>query len=161
MTDRAAMTDAFEILLKEFAAARGMVVDASVFGLEFDCEGHTVNVVAHPLHDDQVLVEVSVATLPVDAPASTLALLLQINEAARFEHDWTLLMDSELTVSLSTRMPVAELGVAALEALMLDGVTRAQAVVDLLETIGRQGDSREQVDDAEATAPAPSMNLRA
>jgi len=117
--------------------------------------------VAHPLHDDQVLVEVSVATLPVDAPASTLALLLQINEAARFEHDWTLLMDSELTVSLSTRMPVAELGVAALEALMLDGVTRAQAVVDLLETIGRQGDSREQVDDAEATAPAPSMNLRA
>ncbi|MEN9773332.1 MAG: hypothetical protein RL322_402 [Pseudomonadota bacterium] len=155
------MNDAFEILLKEFAAARGMVADSSVFGLEFDCEGHTVNVVAHPLHDDQVLVEVSVATLPVDPPASTLALLLQINEAARFEHDWTLLMDPELTVSLSTRLAVAGLSVAALEALMLDGVTRAQAVADLLETIGGQDDARVQVDDAEATAPAPSMNLRA
>lgn len=161
LESRFAMNDGFEILLKEFAEARGMVVDASVFGLEFECEGQTVNVVAHPLHDDQALVEVSVASLPIDASPSTLALLLQINEAARFEHDWILLMDPELTVSLSTRVPVAGLGVAALEALMLDGVARAQAVAELLETLTQQNDSAAALSHSDAPAAPPSMNLRA
>lgn len=129
------MASAFQLLLNEFATSRGLVTEPSAYGLEFECEGHTVMVVEHPLHADHLLVEVTVSSLPADPPARALALILQINEAARFEHDWTILLDGEQQLTLSSRAPLAGLSGAALEALMADGIGRAQTLLELLKSL--------------------------
>jgi len=156
------MSTAFQILLNDFATARNMAIEPGSYGLEFECEGHTVMVVEHPLHADHVLAEVTVASLPPDPPARALALILQINEAARFEHDWTILLDGEQQVTISTRVSLTGLSDAGLEALMADGVTRAQALLDLLnsldEATGGALPSAEEVDPRDTFMP---MNMRA
>ena len=139
------MSASFDTLLKDFAASKGLPADEATYGLEFESEGHSVMVVQHPLHEDHLLVEVSVAVLPVDPSAVLLAMLLQINEAARFEHDWAVYLDGEQQVSLSTAAPLADLSLAEIEGLMLDGVERAQALQALLNELpqvgGGEGDS--------------------
>jgi hypothetical protein len=128
------MSQAFNVLLQEFAAAHGLPSEDSAYGLEFECEGLGVYLVGHPLHPDRVLVEVQVAVLPDDPDPARLALLLQINEAARFEHDWVITMDGQMQVSLSTSAELAQLTVQSLESLMLDGVERGLLLKDLLSS---------------------------
>ena len=135
------MSTAFETLLREFAVAKGMVGDEPSLGLEFESEGHSVIVIQHPLHPDQVMVEVSVVALDAQPAAAQLAVLLQLNEAARFEHDWTAGMDGAMQVSLCTTAPAASLSVMDLESLMLEGVERAQALAALLGDESLQGDA--------------------
>ena len=102
--------------------------------MDFECEGQGVYLVGHPLHPDRVLVQVQVAVLPDDPDPARLALLLQINEAARFEHDWVITMDGQMQVSLSTSAELAQLTVQSLESLMLDGVERGLLLKDLLSS---------------------------
>ncbi len=122
------MSSPFEVLLQEFATSKGMEMDATSFGLEFECEDVQVFVLQHPLHEDRVLCEVRVAALDEEPGAAVLSLLLQINEAARFEHDWTIVMDGDLEVSLTTTAFLQGMNVAGLEALMLDGVLKVHSV---------------------------------
>ena len=129
------MSSPFEVLLQEFAASKGMEMDANSFGLEFECEDVQVFVLQHPLHEDRVLCEVRVAALDEEPGAAVLSLLLQINEAARFEHDWTIVMDGDLEVSLTTTAFLQGMNVAGLEALMLDGVERAQVLKGMLQEV--------------------------
>lgn len=133
------MSQAFQILLQEFAASHGLPSQDSAYGLEFECEGLGVYLVGHPLHPDRVLVEVQVAVLPDDPDAARLALLLQINEAARFEHDWVITLDGQMQVSLSTSTDLAQLTVQSLETLMLDGVERGLLLRDLLGSAAQAG----------------------
>ena len=135
------MSSLFDTLLKDFVTAKGLSADDATYGLEFESEGHTVMVVQHPLHEDRLLAEVSVAMLPVNPSADTLAMLLQINEAARFEHDWAIYLDGEQQVSLSTTASLVGLSVGEMEALMLDGVERAQALQALLNDLDNAGDT--------------------
>jgi hypothetical protein len=127
------MNATFDILLNEFAQGQGLEVAPSTRGIEFECEGNRVYIVQHPLHNDHLLAEVTVTAFEEIPPASVLALMMQINEAARFEHDWFIVMDSEWQVNITTSTPLSGLVVAQLEALMLEGVTRAQALQRLLE----------------------------
>ena len=127
------MNSTFDILLNEFAQAQGLDVAPSTRGIEFECEGNRVYIVQHPLHNDYLLAEVTVTAFEEIPPASVLALMMQINEAARFKHDWFIVMDSEWQVNITTSTPLSGLVVAQLEALMLDGVTRAQELQSMLE----------------------------
>ena len=128
------MSQSFEMLLAEFASAKGLAADPGAYALEFESDGHSVSLLPHPLHADRVLVEVSVAELGQDGLAVDLApLLLQINEVSRFEHDWLIVMDGQMQVSISTVEPMLGLGVSELESLMLEGLERAQALLKFLE----------------------------
>lgn len=71
-------------------------------------------------------------TLAGHPPVDQLALLLQINEVARFEHDWAIVLDSAQQVSLTSSTDFSTMSVADLEALMLDGVERAQVLQSML-----------------------------
>jgi hypothetical protein len=136
------MTYAFDALLQEFATAKGFEASASAQGMAFECEGIEVWIVQHPLHEDRLLVEVGVAAWEEEPPAAVLALMLQINEAARFEHDWAILMDASLAISLSTSVALPGLTLAQLEALMLDGVERGQSLQSMLsEALASQSDN--------------------
>lgn len=144
------MTYAFDALLQEFATAKGFDASGSAQGLEFDCEGIQVWIVQHPLHENRLLAEVGVTTWEELPPASVLALVLQINEAARFEHDWSIVMDGSLTIHLSTSVALEGLTLAQLEALMLDGVERGQLLQGLLS------EALTPIGDADAASPAGS-----
>jgi hypothetical protein len=130
-----AMTTTFLALLKEFAAHQGMQADDSAYALEWTCEGHPVMLMQHPLHADCLLAEVGVGILDSQPPANQLALLLQINEAARFEHDWVIMLDGEQQVSLSRAASLTGMSLAQLEALLLDGADRAQVLKALLDEL--------------------------
>lgn len=129
------MSSAFQTLLQEFAQSKGMAVEDSSYGLEFECEDTRVYVLQHPLHDDRLLCEVSVVAFGDEPGANVLSLLLQINEAARFDHDWTIVMDGDLEVSLTTAALLQGMNVAGLEALMLDGVERSQVLKGIVQEV--------------------------
>ena len=151
------MSSPFEVLLQEFAASKGMEMDATSFGLEFECEDVQVFVLHHPLHEDRVLCEVRVAALDEEPGAAVLSLLLQINEAARFEHDWTIVMDGDLAVSLTTTALLQGMNVAELEALMLDGVERAQVLKGMLQEL-LSASAQEATGSAAPGAPAAGLD---
>lgn len=129
------MNYSFDALFREFATAKGFDAGTSAHGLEFECDGVSVWIVPHPLHEDRVLAEVSVLSFDGEPPATLLALMLQINETARFEHDWSIVMDAALDVSLTTSVPLSGLTVAQLESLMLDGVERGQLLQAMLTEV--------------------------
>lgn len=126
------MTQAFQTFLQDFAQSKGLSSGDHSIGLEFECEGHSVTLIQHPQQDHRLIADVSVTILSANPPAQQLALLLQINEAARFEHDWTIVLDGNQQVSLSTSANFSAMSVAALETLMLDGVERAQLLQIML-----------------------------
>jgi hypothetical protein len=133
ITEKTAMNTIFNILINEFAQSKGLDIAPSTQGLEFECEDTRVYIVQHPLHNDRLLAEVTVTTFEDEPTASLLALMMQINEAARFEHDWLIVMDPEWQVSLTTSITLPGLNATQLEAWMLDGVNRAQTLQSMLE----------------------------
>jgi hypothetical protein len=122
----------FQDFIKEFAQSKGLDSDEQSIGLEFECEGHSVTLFQHPKHEHFLMADVSVAILSAHPPVEQLALLLQINEVARFEHDWAIVLDSAQQVSLTSSTDFSSMSVADLEALMLDGVERAQVLQSML-----------------------------
>ena len=126
------MNSAFQVLLKEFSVSKGITAEGSSYGLEFECEGHTVMVIQHPSDDAYLMLDVSVIALDPEPPAAQLAMMLQMNEAARFEHGWSAVMDSDMQVSVAASEPLQGLTIARLESLMLEGVERAQALAAIL-----------------------------
>ena len=136
------MNYSFDALFQEFAAAKGFDAGSAAQGLEFECDGVSVWIVPHPLHADRLLAEVSVLAFDGEPPAPLLALMLQINETARFEHDWSIVMDAALEVSLTTSVALPGLTMAELESLMLDGVERGQLLQAMLtEVLAPQGEA--------------------
>ena len=133
------MNQAFETLLAEFAASKGLPVEPGAYALEFQSEEQQVIVMPHPKLQDHLMVEVGVAELGQDGLGEELAsLLLQINEAARFEHAWSIFMDTRGAVTLGTCHPMGGLGLADVESLIVDGLDRARALLSLLQAQAQQ-----------------------
>ena len=127
------MSQSFDIFLSEFAAAKGLKPEPGTYALQFESDDHQVVVMPHPIHPERLMVEVSVAELGQDGLAVDLSpLLLQINEVARFEHDWSIYMDTEMQVSIGTSHPFSSSSMMAVESLIVEGVDRARALVSLL-----------------------------
>jgi hypothetical protein len=156
------MSQAFEILVAEFAAAKGLQAEPGSYALEFESEDHQVVVMPHPARQDHLMVEVSVAALGQDGLGEDLApLLLQINEAARFEHEWSIFMDTRMEVTLGTCLASSGLSLAEMEGLIVDGLDRARALRDLLQAQTQQlmGDDAAQAA-LEVPAGEPAGLLR-
>ena len=151
------MTQAFQTFLQDFAQSKGVASGEQSIGLEFECEGHSVTLFQHPKHENLLIADVSVVILSAHPPAQQLALLLQINEAARFEHDWSILLDAAQQVSLTGSANFSSMSVADLEALMLDGIERAQVLQAMLLQLRDLPPSNEMQD---ATPAAGSMVIR-
>jgi Tir chaperone protein (CesT) family len=127
------MSQAFHLFIQDFARSKGLPSVDDSMGLEFECEGHSVILVQHPRKATQLMAEVSVTILDANPSAQLLELLLKINETARFEHDWTIVLDPYQQVSLSASADFTAMSEAALEAMMLDGIERAQSLRIFLE----------------------------
>lgn len=158
------MSTPFESLMQELAASHGMVADAAPLGLEFSCEGLTVLLLPHPLHPERLLAEVEMAPLTAPLTVPLLSLVLQVNELARFEHDWQIVMDAEQHFSLSRSAALPGLTLAELEALLQDGLDRAQSLQALLQSAaeGNPGDDEETGAEAPLLAGglAPAFMVR-
>ena len=156
------MTPAFQILMSEFAASKGLPVEPNAYALEFQSEDQQVIVMPHPARQDHLMVEVAVAELGQDGLGQELApLLLQINEAARFEHEWSIFMDTRMEVTLGTCLASSGLSLAEMEGLIVDGLDRARALRDLLQAQTQQlmGDDAAQAA-LEVPAGEPAGLLR-
>lgn len=128
------MTDTFQTLIQEFATLKGLTWTPESLGLNFETETAEVFVLQHPLHEDLALVEVAVRQLNELDQGRLAPLMLQINELARFEHDWRIVMDGEGVVILCTDAALAQLRADNLESLIADGLERGQALQELLES---------------------------
>lgn len=126
------MSTQFDSLLQAFFKSKGMETEESSLGLQFESEGIDILVVQHPLHEDMALIEATVSLIDTQQQAQLGPLLLQLNEVARFEHNWSIVMDERGQVSLSTSAPVAKIAVSELENLIADGIERAQTLATLL-----------------------------
>lgn len=135
----------FQLLLRDFAQAQGLQTSEDAWGLEFEADGSTVLVMAHPRQDDQLLVEVKVADLSARAEplgASTLMLLHQINDTARLEHGWFITISPEQTLLIQHSQPVAQTDAGQLEVLLAEGIDRAQALLGLIDLPADQADAQ-------------------
>lgn len=127
------MNPSWTELLQAFASAHGLAVDAEAAVVEFDFQGLGVIIGPHPLHDDRLIAEVDVIEFDIEPEARHLALILQINEAARFEHDWTIVIDGDRRVLLYTTGRSGDMTPATLEQLISEGIDRALALQTLLD----------------------------
>lgn len=126
----------FQSLLRDFAQAQGLQTAEDAWGLEFEADGSTVLVMAHPRQDDHIMVEVQVSDLSERAePLSAAALMMlhQINDAARLEHGWFITISPEQSLLIQHSQPVAPTDASQLEALLAEGIDRAAALRGLID----------------------------
>ena len=129
------MKTPFNILMQEFLSGKGMDYSEDARGLEFESDGVGVYITQHPLHDHLALLEATVVVLNELEQSRWAPLMLQINEASRFEHDWSLVMDQAGQVLLFTTLPQAGTTVAQVEQSMTDGVERAQSMSNMINEL--------------------------
>lgn len=128
------MNEHFQALIQDFATLKGLAWTPDSLGLNFETETAEVFVLPHPLHEDRALVEVALRQLNELDQGRLAPLMLQINELARFEHDWRIVMDSEGVVILCTEVALTELRAENLDSVLADGLDRGQALQELLES---------------------------
>lgn len=147
------MNPLFHSLVAEFAVSRNLPFAKDVIGLEFDCENVGVWVMPHPVYSDHALVEATVTVMNHLQQAQVAPYLLQVNESARFEHGWTIVMDPEGQVLVSSSLPLQGTTLAEFENALAEGVDQAQALaqtIDLMAQMEAEGPS-EAASAAEAT----------
>lgn len=123
----------FEALIAGLVSSAGLPDGgaAGALGLVFESDPHTVRVVPHPGQFDSLLVEVEVVELASWEPEPD-AILRSLNHAARLAHGWIATVGEDRRVLLHTTRLVAGTPVFALEALLVDGIDRAQALATML-----------------------------
>ncbi len=117
----------------------GPTRDDAAFGLAFAADGHICRLLPHPSLEDRLIAEVTVGNLGLDTSsqgtASTLhELINRLNAAARLEHDWVAAVDESNEVILWTWREVQPMSATAVQALLAEGLDRAQTLSDLLQT---------------------------
>jgi hypothetical protein len=115
----------------------------AALGLTFSADGHTCRLLPHPAIEDRLIVEVAVGHLGVDAtPTGTGGrlheLINHLNAAARLEHDWVACVDDNEEVVLWVWRDVLPMSAASVQALLAEGLDRAQALSELLQTARSQ-----------------------
>lgn len=143
------MNKHFQSLIQDFASLKGLAWTPDNLGLNFETETAEVLVLPHPLHEDRALVEVALRQLNELDQGQLAPLMLQINELARFEHDWRIVMDAQGVVILCTDAPLTQLRAENLESLLADGLERGQTLQELLESALQDGA------DLGETSPSP------
>lgn len=129
------MPSQFDALLNSFAKSKGLALGQEPVGVEFSTERQSLAVTAHPVAGDLLVVEVAItdpAIRAAEMPQSIWLVLLQINDAARMEHDWTISVDAEGIIRLGCLRHIAETDLSTLEALMGEGLERAESLTDLI-----------------------------
>ena len=128
------MNEHFQALIQDFAKLKGLDWTPDSLGLSFETETSEVFVLPHPRHEDRALVEVALRQLNELDQGRLAPLMLQINELARFEHDWRIVMDAEGVVLLCAEAALTDWRAENLESLLADGLERGQALQELLES---------------------------
>lgn len=125
----------FSQLIQEFAAGAGFADEAigQSDGIEFESEGFTARLTAHPTSPALMVIEVDVAQANPGDPhqAKNAWLLHQINHAARFEHGWLAHIDESNILMMSSVQEVDGLNAAVIEQLLADAIDRAEALANL------------------------------
>jgi hypothetical protein len=152
MNDRSPISEQFQALLAEFCASVQMPLDDGALGIEFEADGHLVLIVPDPRDADRMLVDVNVMRL--DNPAAGLTMALhRLNHQSRLEHDWVISVDAADQISLHTQRDIGRSRAGDLQALLAEGIDRAQALVSLCEGLSSVTELSQ-----EGTGQAPAMD---
>jgi hypothetical protein len=127
-------SDQFLSVLSEFSRSVGLPDQADVQGIEFAAGDYTVVVFPHPVRPDSLVAEVVVHE--VDPGSPTAAVLFRalhlLNESARFDHDWQITVSPENAILIYTIRPIGQTSAPDLEALLCDGIERAEALREVI-----------------------------
>ena len=138
-------SDQFLSVLSEFSRSVGLPDQADVQGIEFAAGDYTVVVFPHPGRPEALVAEVVVAEVDPGSQSTNALLraLHLINESARFEHDWLIALSPEDAILMYTVRAVAQTHAAELEALLCEGIERAEALRAVIAGLvsGAGGDS--------------------
>lgn len=121
--------DLFQQLLVDAFGSAGVDVgdDVDPLGCEFEAEGRLARVI--PCRDPGLaLIEVEVQPLADVPPGRAHQLaweLMKLNHEARFEHAWTVVIDDDDVLSITTTVPIRAMNGDALAETLFDGVERA------------------------------------
>jgi len=129
------MSSLLNSLLSDFAASHGLPFPPDALGLEFSTGEMRVLITGHPRRPDHLLVQVQLPAYGDGVqppPASALLFLHQINEAARFEHDWIITISTEMEIQMHQDLPVATLSESDLAESLGEGIERAETLLSLL-----------------------------
>lgn len=127
---------AFTALLQSFLQLTGNPLgDAEKsLGLEFSSGDHAARIAPHPLRDTLLFIEIDVRELSQEEAIGNprgLFMLHRLNEAARFEHDWTASIDADDMLILSALFPIAEMDGRFLQNLLIEGLDLAGSLTSL------------------------------
>jgi len=113
-----------------------------------------VRVLPHPANLDWLIAEVDVVEMAQTSP-SAYGALHRVNHAARLEHGWTATCGDEGLLVMHTARPVATMTAADLEALLVDGLERAEALATLWRDLAQTGDENTVTAVAAVSGAAP------
>ena len=102
--------------------------------LEFVSGDFVVTVLPHPHRPKTLLLEIAIRALALDDDArevGPLLLLHRLNNAGRFEHGWTAMIDEEDMLLITTTRPLDITDAAVLEEEIADGLERARTLNEL------------------------------
>jgi hypothetical protein len=140
-----------ESLLRETAQRFGLSFVPGSAGLEFEAGQFVVSLIDHPTQPDQLLVQVAVTTLEQGTDPRLYRLLHQLNELARFDHQWLATVDLDGELFLSRTVPVQTCTSVMLEELLAEAIDRAEQLSRFLAPGSSEGLQ------AEGLAAAPSL----
>ena len=107
---------------------------SSIGALEFVSGDFVVTVLPHPHRPKTLLMEISIRALALDENAgetAPLLLLHRLNNAGRFEHGWSAMIDEEDMLLLTATRPLDITDAASLEEEIADGLERARSLNEL------------------------------
>jgi hypothetical protein len=128
-------------MLSEFSRSVGLPDQSETDGLEFTAGDYTVAVMQHPVRQDSLVAEVAMQEFEPESPVAALLLraLHLLNESARFEHDWQITVSPENEILVYTIRSIGETAAADLEALLCDGIERAEALREVIIGLIQRG----------------------
>ncbi len=106
-------------------------------GLELKIEGRMARIMAHT-DDSLAVVEVDVLGMHNcgDEELGTVSVaLLKLNQEARFEHGWAIVLDEQDRLSITSTALMASTSAQALNELVADGLERAQALAEAVSAM--------------------------
>jgi hypothetical protein len=154
--------NAFQQWVADMAEGAGIELPAPLdpMGLELEVEGRMARVMAHS-DDSLAVVEVDVRSLHEidDALLGAVGLaLLRLNQEARFEHGWTIVLNEDDLLSITTTLMMAQTTSQALNEIIAEGLNRAasleEAVAGMIDpavTALRAQESVGDIDDLAGT----------
>lgn len=158
MNEDTPSSEQFQALLAEFCASVQMTMDDRALGLEFEADGHLVLVAPDPRDASRMLLEVSVMQLETPE-AGLLMALHRLNHQSRLEHDWVISIDAADQLSLHTQREIGRTRAGDLQALLAEGIDRAQALVSLCQVIASAPEPTQQAAGMPSTMD-PSFMIR-